>query len=184
MAFDTFMVVTGIYANVDDALDDYASIKALQTEEGLLDAFDAAVIERKDNGKVKVVKKHEDPTRAAGLAGGGVGLAAGVVIALFPAAAIGGGLLLGTTAGGAALGALAGHAVAGMSRHDLKELGEELDNGQAALLMVGASDLSGKLEKAMAKAEKKSKKELKADLDDVKKDVEEAEAEAGQADTK
>ena len=42
--------------------------------------------------------------------GGGVGLATGLVIALFPAAAIGGGLLLGATGTGALLGALAGHA--------------------------------------------------------------------------
>jgi hypothetical protein len=33
-----------------------------------------------------------------------VGLATGLVIALFPAAAIGGGLLFGTTVGGAVLG--------------------------------------------------------------------------------
>ena len=45
--------------------------------------------------------------------GGGIGLATGLVIVLFPAAAIGGGLLLGTTAGGAVLGAVAGHAAAG-----------------------------------------------------------------------
>ena len=64
--------------------------------------------------------------------GGGVGLATGLVIALFPAAAIGGGLLAGTTAGGAVLGAVAGHAAAGMSRDDLKELGEELDAGKPA----------------------------------------------------
>jgi hypothetical protein len=36
--------------------------------------------------------------------------------------------VLGTTAGGAILGAVAGHAAAGMSRHDLKELGEQLDD--------------------------------------------------------
>ena len=46
------------------------------------------------------MKKHETPTRVGGVLGGGVGLATGVVIVLFPAAAIGGGLLLGTAAGG------------------------------------------------------------------------------------
>jgi hypothetical protein len=45
-----------------------------------------------------------------------------LVIALFPAAAIGGGLLLATGGGGTLLGAVAGHAAAGMSRGDLKEL--------------------------------------------------------------
>ena len=37
---------------------------------------------------VKIVKKHETPTRVGGVLGGGVGLATGLVIALFPAAAM------------------------------------------------------------------------------------------------
>ena len=95
--------------------------------------------------------------------GGGVGLATGLVIALFPAAAIGGGLLLATGAGGAVLGAVAGHAAAGMSRSDLKELGEGLDNGQAGLVVVAISDMESKVEAAMKRAEKIQAKELKAD---------------------
>ena len=120
VAVDTFFAFSGVYANVDDALADYDAVKQLHTDAGLIDAYDAAVIQRKDNGKVKIVKKHETPTRVGGVLGGGVGLATGLVIVLFPAAAIGGGLLLGTTAGGAILGAVAGHAAAGMSRGDLR----------------------------------------------------------------
>ena len=86
--------------------------------------------------------------------GGGVGLATGLVIAIFPAAAIGAGLLVGTTAGGAILGSVAGHAAAGMSRGDLKDLGEDLDAGEAGLVVVGASDMGAKIEAAMKKAEK------------------------------
>ena len=48
---------------------------------------------------------------------------------------------------GALLGALAGHAAAGMSRKDLKELGEHLDAGQAGLVVVGVSDLEAKVER-------------------------------------
>ena len=77
--------------------------------------------------------------------GGGVGLATGLVIALFPAAAIGGGLLAATTTGGAVLGAVAGHAAGGMSRHDLKELGEQLDSGTVGLVVVGVSDMGAKI---------------------------------------
>jgi uncharacterized membrane protein len=54
---------------------------------------------------------------------------------LFPAVAIGAGLVAGG-AGGAGLGALAGHAAAGISRADLKDLGELLDEGQSGLLVV------------------------------------------------
>ena len=172
MAIDTFMVYVGIYSSVDDAEADYQAVHDLHTREGLIDAYDAAVIERKDNGKVKIVKKHETPTRVGGLAGGTVGLATGLVIALFPAAAIGGGLLAATTGGGAALGALAGHAAAGMSRKDLKELGEQLDNGQAGLVVVGVSDMGAKIEEAMGKAGNVEEKELRTDTAEIRKDAE------------
>jgi uncharacterized membrane protein len=173
MAVDTFMVFAGVYGNVDDAIADYEAIKDLHTEAGLIDAYDAAVIERK-GGKTKIVKKHETPTRAGGVLGGGVGLASGLVIALFPFAAIGGGLVAGMTAGGAVLGAVAGHAAAGMSRSDLKELGESLDSGQAGLVAVGISDMGAKIEAAMEHAEKVQEKELKADEAEIEKDAKEA----------
>jgi uncharacterized membrane protein len=163
MALDTFFAYSGVYADVGDALADYDAVHALHTEIGLIDAYDAAVVERRADGKVKIVKKHETPTRVGGVAGAGVGLATGLVIALFPAAAIGGGLLLATGGGGAVLGALAGHAAAGMSRSDLKELGEGLDSGQAGLVVVAVSDIGAKLESAMKRAEKIQAKQLKAD---------------------
>jgi uncharacterized membrane protein len=173
MAVDTFMVFAGVYASVDDAVADYEAIKDLHTEADLIDAYDAAVIER-TGGKTKIVKKHETPTRVGGVLGGGVGLASGLVIALFPFAAIGGGLLAGMTAGGAVLGAVAGHAAAGMSRSDLKELGESLDSGQAGLVAVGISDMGAKIEAAMKHAEKVQEKQLKADDAEIEKDAKEA----------
>ncbi len=111
-----------------------------------------------------------------GVLGGGAGLATGLVIALFPAAAIGGGLLLGTTAGGAILGALAGHASAGMSRGDLKELGETLDAGQAGLVVVAVADMQSKVAAAMKRAKKVEAKQLKADQEALETDAKEAEA--------
>ena len=160
MAIDTFMVYAGVYSNVDDAKADYQAVHDLHVKDGLIDAYDAAVIERKENGKVKIVKKHETPTRVGGVGGGTVGLATGLVIALFPAAAIGGGLLALTTGAGAGLGAWAGHAAAGMSRSDLKDLGEQLDKGQAGLVVVGVSDMGAKIEEAMNNADKVEEKQL------------------------
>jgi len=174
MAIDTFMAYVGVYSSVEDAEADYDVVKALHTEAGLIDAYDAAVIERRADGKVKITKKHETPTRVGGVLGAGVGLATGVVLVLFPFAAIGGGLLAATTGGGAVLGALAGHAAAGMSRHDLKELGEELDAGEAGLVVVGVSDMGSKIEKAMTKAQKVEAKELKADTAAIEADATEA----------
>ncbi len=171
MPIDTFFAYSGLYANVKDALEDYDAVHALHTEAGLIDAYDAAVVERKPDGKVKIVKKHETPTRVGGVLGGGVGLATGLVIALFPAAAIGGGLLLATGGGGALLGAVAGHAAAGMSRKDLKELGEELDEGQAGLVVVAIADMQSKVEAGMKHAEKIQAKELKADQKAIEADA-------------
>src|SRR3954447_4919510 len=163
MAIDTFFAYIGVYADVEDVTSDYDAVKALHVEAGLIDAYDAAIVERRDDGKVKIVKKHETPTRVGGVMGGGLGLATGLVIALFPAAAIGGGLLAATTGGGAVLGAVAGHAAAGMSRKDLKEAGEALDEGTAGLVVVGVSDMQAKIEKAMKKAKKVEAKQLKVD---------------------
>jgi uncharacterized membrane protein len=177
MAIDTLIAYVGVYGNVADAEADYDLVKQLHVEAGLIDAYDAAVIERKDD-KTKIVKKHETPTRVGGVLGGGVGLATGLVVALFPFAALGGGLLVGATAGGAILGAVAGHAAAGMSRHDLKELGEHLDSGQAGLIVVGISDMGAKVESAMKRAEKLEQKELKADNEAIERDATSAGASA------
>src|SRR3954453_11262203 len=112
----TFIALVGVYDRVEDAEADYELVKDLHTEAHLIDAYDAAVIERRADGNVKITKKHETPTRAGGVLGAGFGLATGLVVALFPFAAIGGGLLAATAGGGAVLGAVAGHAAAGMSR--------------------------------------------------------------------
>jgi uncharacterized membrane protein len=171
VAIDTLIAYAGVYDTVADAEADYQAVKELHTEAGLIDAYDAAVIERRDDGKVKIVKKHETPTRVGGVLGGGVGLATGLVVVLFPFAAVGGGLLAGMTAGGAVLGAVAGHAAAGMSRHDLKEMGEHLDEGTAGLVVVAVSDMEAKVEQAMKRAAKLEQKQLKADTAEIERDA-------------
>jgi uncharacterized membrane protein len=178
MAVDTFIAFTGIYPDKESAEADYELVKELFGKEGLVDAYDAAVIERREDGKVKLGKKHETPTRAGGVLGGGAGLATGLVVALFPFAAVGGGLLLGTAAGGALLGALAGHAAGGMSRADLKELGEQLDAGEAGLVVVAVADMEGRVREAMRRADKLAEKQLKVDQDALARDAEEAGASA------
>jgi uncharacterized membrane protein len=171
MAIDTLMVYAGVYDSVGGAEADYELVKDLHTEAGLIDGYDAAVIERREDGKVKIVKKHETPTRVGGVLGGGIGLATGLVVALFPFAAVGGGLLAATTGGGAILGAVAGHVAAGMSRDDLKELGEALDAGQAGLVVVAVSDMGAKVQRAMEHAAKVQEKELKADTAEIERDA-------------
>src|SRR3954468_18440856 len=174
MAIDTLLAYVGVYDSVAAAEADYELVKDLHVQAGLIDAYDAAVIERRERGKTKIVKKHETPTRVGGVLGGGVGLATGLVVALFPFAAVGGGLLAATTGGGAILGAVAGHAAAGMSRDDLKALGEHLDEGEAGLIVVGITDMEARIEEAMRRSEKLQKKQLKADAEALERDAKEA----------
>jgi uncharacterized membrane protein len=176
--YDTFILYAAEYSNLADAEADYDAVKDLYYELGLVDTFDAAVIEKQDDGKVKIVKKHEQPTRKGGWVGAGLGLAAGATLLLFPAAAIGAGVLVGTTGGGAALGALAGHVARGISRHDLKEVGESLDTGDAGLIVVAAVDVEKRIDEVIKRANKIVQKQIKADRKELEAELKEAEKES------
>jgi uncharacterized membrane protein len=184
MSEDTFIAYGGTYATVDAAEADYKAVKALYYDLDAVDTFDAAVIRKKENGKVKIVKKHEQPTRQGGWAGAGWGLATGLVIALFPGAAIGAGLLATTTGAGAALGALGGHVAGGMSRRNLKALGDLLDAGESGLVVIAATDVAGRVAAVMQSAQNVVQADLKADVKDLNKDMEEAAKEEKKAEKK
>ena len=136
---DALYVIAAAYDNVDDAMADYESVKELYREVRSSDDFDAAVIAKDEGGKVHIVKKHEQPTRHGAAVGLGWGLAVGVAAVLFPPIGIG---IAGAGAGGAAIGAVTGHASGGMSRGDLKDLGETLDAGQSGLIAVYATNMA------------------------------------------
>jgi len=169
--YDTFWLFAGVYTDVALAEADYQTVKDLYYGTGIIDTFDAAVIGKKDDGKVKIYKKHEQPTRHGGWTGAGWGLATGLAVALFPAAAIGGGLLAGTTAVGAGIGAMAGHVAGGMNRGDLKELGESLDAGEAALIVAAASDIQDKVRAAITQADDIMAKQVQIDADGLAEEV-------------
>jgi len=175
MPLDTLVVFAASYENQDDAIADYDAVHEYYTSAGLIDTYDAAVITREDDGKVKVVKKHEQPTRQGAWAGLGVGLVGGALVALFPAIALAGGLLVGGAAG-AGLGALAGHVAGGMSRSDLKDLGELLDEGQSGLVVIAATDMEAHVEAELKRAAKVTKKQLRADEKQLEKEIDAATA--------
>ena len=167
----TMRVFGGIYDSVDAAEADYDAVKELYYGLNLMDTFDAAVIKKNDKGKVKIVKKHEQPTRQGGWHGAGWGIATGLAVALFPAAALGTGLLAVTGGAGAAIGALAGHAAGGMDRDDLKELGEALDEGQAGLVVITATDVGDPVAAALTSAQKVVDKQIKKDQKELEKEI-------------
>ena len=64
-----------------------------------------------------------------------------------------------------------------MSRADVKELGEIIDDGQAALVIVGESKIAQAVDKAALKADKHVAKELDVESKDIDKAVREAASE-------
>lgn len=141
---DMLYVLGASYDNKEDAEADYEAIKALYYEVQASHDFDAAVLERDDEGKVHVVKKHEQPTRHGGAKGLGWGLAIGAAVAVFPAIALGGGLVAGGAAG-SVIGAVKGHMKGGMKDDDLKELGATLEKGRYGLIAVYATNMGDQI---------------------------------------
>ena len=72
-------VFIGSYGSVDDALMDYTAVKDLY-HNGVIDTYDAAVVEKDADGNVHV-HKHEKPTQKGAWTGIAVGAVVGV---LFP----------------------------------------------------------------------------------------------------
>jgi uncharacterized membrane protein len=165
MSGDTFIYI-GTYPDESSARLDYDVIKDLHSD-GAVGTYDAAVVTKDDAGKVHV-NKDEMATRHGGWGGLAVGAAVGI---LFPPSLLAGGAV------GAAVGGVSGHLWRGMSRADVKELGEVIDDGQAALVVVGESKVEQAIEKAGLKAQKQVAKELDVSPKDLDKAVQEAASE-------
>ena len=153
-------VFIGAYDDVDDAALDYKAVKELYSR-GVIDTYDAAVVEKDLDGTVRVSKR-EKPTQKAAWTGAVVGAVVGV---LFPPA------IIPMVAAGGITGGLIGHIYAGISRGDLKDLGETLDDGTAALIVIGKTSLADKLAKATANASKTIEKRLNVDTKNFDKEL-------------
>ena len=151
------------YDNIADAEADYEAVFDLHAL-GAIGTFDSAVIRKDEDGKVHVTKT-EKPTQHGAWTGAGVGAVVGI---LFPPALIGS-AVVGATAGG-----LIGHLRGGVSRGDLKDLGEELEPGGAAVIVIGESKIEEQLEKAMERADKVIAQEIDADAEELKREIDAA----------
>jgi len=173
---DTLYVIVATYGDVDSAVADYEAVKELYQEVKTSHDFDAAVVAKEADGKVRVVKKHEQPTRHGAAVGLGWGLAVGVAAVLFPPVGIG---IAGAGAGGAAIGAVTGHVSGGMSRGDLKDLGETLDAGTSGLIAVYATNMADQIAANIKAANHIVSKATDMDADKLAADLKAAEQSTG-----
>ena len=164
MADQPVFLYLAAYASEEDARADYETLKDLHAA-GLVGTYDAAIVVKAD-GKIHV-HKHEKPTQHGAWTGLAVGALVGI---LFPPSILAAGVV------GAGAGGLVGHLWRGMSRADMKELGELLDDGEAALVVIGTSKVEEQLEKALDRAERHLIKQLEADSKELEREVDEAKA--------
>jgi uncharacterized membrane protein len=162
MADEPVFLYVARYPNEAEAREDYQVLLELHAA-GVVGTYDAAVV-TKDDHKVHV-HKHEKPTQHGAWTGIAVGAVVGII---FPPSIIGSAAVAGVAGG------LIGHFWGGLSRSDVKALGDFLDEGQAALLVIGKSKLQQVLDRELKRATKSMEREIKADRKHVEKTLEES----------
>src|SRR3954454_24599460 len=160
MSDRTVFLYAAIYDEIADAEADYEAVFDLHAA-GVIGTFDSAVIRKEDDGKVRVTKT-EKPTQHGAWTGAGVGALVGII---FPPS------LIGTAIVGAGAGGLIGHLRKGISRGDLKEFGDDLENGTAAVVVIGESKIEEELEKALARATKVLEKQIEGDAEELQREI-------------
>ncbi len=163
---DLMLVLAGSYDSVPAAEADYEAVKAMYYSAGVGHAFDAAVLERETDGKVKVVDKHEQETRHTAWKG----LALGAAAAILPGIGLGVGAAV-----GAGIGAVTGHFKGGMSDGDLKKLGEVLDDGQAGLLVLYKTNMADQVAASIKARNHFISQQIDADADELARQLKAAE---------
>jgi uncharacterized membrane protein len=159
MSGNLFMYA-GTYADEGAARADHELVKALHAE-GDIGSYDSAVITKDSKDKVHV-EKDEMATRHGAWGGLAVGALVGIV---FPPSVVGSALV------GAAAGGVGGHLWRGMSRSDMKDIGELLDEGESALVVVGQDRIADAIDRLELHANKVLARDLEVDADDFDAEV-------------
>jgi uncharacterized membrane protein len=152
MAKGPIYLLVATYPNDDAARADYEAVWKLH-HTGRVGTYDAALVTRDAKGKVHIHKR-EKPTQHGAWTGIGVGAVVGLV---FPPA------IIATAAAGGLAGGLIAHLSKGMSRKQVKDIGEHLESGQAALVVIGPEVLKDVLGDAVTSAERVEEHVIEAD---------------------
>ena len=157
MSESTVTVIIGTYPNAEEANTDLEYIID-EREEHFASMFDAAIVSKDDDGKVSIDRRYETPISM----GAWGGLVAGAIVGLiYPP------ILLELGAVGAATGAIAGHLWKGMSRGDVKELGDSLDDSCTALIIAVETTLADSARGRMGRATSITEKCVAARASDI-----------------
>jgi uncharacterized membrane protein len=154
---NTVSVIIGAYASVEEANTDLDYILE-EREEQYASTFDAAIVAKDEDGKVRIDRRYETPISIGAWGGLVVGAFLGLI---YPP------ILLELGAVGAATGAIVGHLWKGMSRGDVKELGESLDESSAALVVAVESSMADRARGHMGRATSITVKEVAARASDI-----------------
>jgi uncharacterized membrane protein len=154
VAHDPVHLFIGLYDSGDAAERDFDNVVSLHRQ-GLVGAYDAAVIERDDDGALRVAHKKRSGHHV--LTGLGIGA---LFTVLTPFIAVPFGLI------GAGTGALVKHAEGSLPKKDLDELTDALTGNEAALAVVSNKTDVGRVEQMLPGAVQRLAKVLDVDKDD------------------
>lgn len=157
-----FIYLAG-YNSTADARADFKVLKDLKAE-GSIEGFDAALVFKGEDGKVHVRKREKGTPRAV-WTGLGIGAVLGVVLPpSIPVSAA----MNGTARG------LMTYFRRGMSRADIKDLGEALEEGEAALIILSESPLEETLDVELARADRSLERRVQDAAETLKHELEAA----------
>ena len=152
-----------VYDDVADATADFEVIKEAHRQ-SWIGTYDAALFEKTADGKVKVLDT--DATQRSD--GAKVGIIAGAILGvIFPPS------ILVSAAVGAGVGATVGNLAKGWMSGDIKKVADELEPGEAGVILVADATFEAGAEKLMKRAKKMAKQEVDAQAKDVKAAIDE-----------
>lgn len=162
MEYQDVFVLAGLYDSPEEAKSDYEMLSEAHKKD-LIGKYQAAVFEKRPDGKVKVL----DTTSTTRSTGAKWGLAVGAAIGLlFPPA------LIATAVEGAGVGALAGNLSKGWFKGDIKKLADQLQPGEAGIVAVAEAGPALEPTTVFAKATKTEKEHVTgADAEQIKQQL-------------
>lgn len=156
----------GVYDNPTDAEADTNAIKSLNDSDAI-GSYDSAIIVKQPDGDVKVTKTEKPAEHGAW-----IGLAAGAGAAVVFPFLLPGVIAAGATGAGA--GAWFAHIAHGTSRSEAKRIGEMLNEGDAAVVVIGIDNDAEQVEGAATRARSHVLNRSVGDWDDAQQEALEA----------